>query len=636
MIELLNYKFDDIDGMEGHQFEHFCANLLKENGFSDVRVTPGSGDQGVDILAVKDSIKYAIQCKNYSTPLGNKSIQEVYSGKIFYNCHVGVVMTNSFFTNSALELADKTGVLLWDRNKLTALIKNVNSSRFVEQNHDQSKKLKQQENPKENIYLQAQNILKESDDINELKEAITLFQSVLSWKNSEEQIKKCTNKINQIEGQKQKEKANEKCYSQAQNILKASDDINELKEAIILFQSILSWKDSSEKVGEVQNKIVQLENKYDEIYLNAINILHNTNSIMQFKKALSMFESIRNWKDSEEQIRKCKVKIKSFDFDIENRDDGYYITRFNGFEKIKMIVPSVFDGNPIKGIAKGAFKGCTSIETIHISEGIEIIENAAFQNCKALYSVDLPNTLKTIGSSNAEVAEGAFADTNLRSIVIPQSVNYIGPYTFYFCSHLRSVKMSDQITIIPHDTFVYCKELSSIELPQNLKIIERSAFSECKKLKIVHIPIGTTKICKQAFKDSELDAVYIPPSVIDIEDSNSYVLDKTFGAWTYKEQLVIYCAAGSVAMEYARKHGIKCKEAYFTNNEEQIKPNVCNTNVVEMSPSAERLVKCLETEYTTLMSEHAQLKGFLSFVRKKQIEKRLREIENKLNSTRIS
>ena len=104
-----------VDGMDGHEFEYFCADLLRKNGFTDVSVTPGSGDQGVDVLAEKGGVKYAIQCKNYSSPLSNTPVQEVNAGKIFYGCHVGVVMTNSTFTPGAKELAKATGVLLWDR-----------------------------------------------------------------------------------------------------------------------------------------------------------------------------------------------------------------------------------------------------------------------------------------------------------------------------------------------------------------------------------------------------------------------------------------------------------------------------------------------------------------------------------------
>jgi len=116
------YSVSSLDGMEGHTFEYFCADLLKKIGYSNVRVTPASGDQGVDILAEKNSIRYAIQCKNYSSKLGNTPIQEVNSGKIYYNCHVGVVMTNSTFTAGAKDLAAATNVLLWDRSILQSFL----------------------------------------------------------------------------------------------------------------------------------------------------------------------------------------------------------------------------------------------------------------------------------------------------------------------------------------------------------------------------------------------------------------------------------------------------------------------------------------------------------------------------------
>ena len=113
------------DNMEGHQFEYFCADLLTKNGFENVQVTQGSGDQGVDILAEKDDIRYAIQCKSYKGELSNKPIQEVYAGKKIYRCQVAAVLTNSFFTEGAKEAARATGVLLWDRNRLQRFIKNA-------------------------------------------------------------------------------------------------------------------------------------------------------------------------------------------------------------------------------------------------------------------------------------------------------------------------------------------------------------------------------------------------------------------------------------------------------------------------------------------------------------------------------
>ena len=114
--------YPDFEGMDGQDFEVWCARLLADNGFESIRLTKGSGDQGVDILARKDDVKFAFQCKLYSTPLGNKPVQEIYTGKTIYSCHVGVVMTNSTFTSGAKEAAEKTGVILWDIYKLEEMV----------------------------------------------------------------------------------------------------------------------------------------------------------------------------------------------------------------------------------------------------------------------------------------------------------------------------------------------------------------------------------------------------------------------------------------------------------------------------------------------------------------------------------
>lgn len=112
----------DFDSMGGHEFESFCADLLKKNEFTDIEVTRGSGDQGIDVLAVKDFVKYGFQCKCYSSSVGNKAVQEALAGKNYYGCHVAVVLTNSHFTSAARELAEQTGVVLWDRDRLLSMV----------------------------------------------------------------------------------------------------------------------------------------------------------------------------------------------------------------------------------------------------------------------------------------------------------------------------------------------------------------------------------------------------------------------------------------------------------------------------------------------------------------------------------
>lgn len=111
-------KMGFLDGLEGHEFEYFCAKLLKENGFIEVEVTKGSGDYGVDILAEKDGVTYAVQCKCYTDPVGVKAVQEAYAGRDYYDRMVGAVMTNQYFTAPAVNAARKLKILLWDRGYL--------------------------------------------------------------------------------------------------------------------------------------------------------------------------------------------------------------------------------------------------------------------------------------------------------------------------------------------------------------------------------------------------------------------------------------------------------------------------------------------------------------------------------------
>ena len=133
-IKLYNNRFDYMDG---HDFEYFCADLLRKNGYENVEVTKESGDQGIDIIAFKDGLKFGIQCKCYAKDISNSAVQEAFSGKSFYHCQVAAVLTNRNFTTSAEELAKATGVLLWNRNYLNHLCRVLdtnNCSGDIQQN----------------------------------------------------------------------------------------------------------------------------------------------------------------------------------------------------------------------------------------------------------------------------------------------------------------------------------------------------------------------------------------------------------------------------------------------------------------------------------------------------------------------
>lgn len=122
-LEILN----QVDDFEGLKFEEFVAELLYKNGYNNIEVTKGSGDFGADIIAEKDNIRYAFQCKRFNSTIGPKPIGEVLRGMKKYNCEKGIVITNNFFTNQAIQESKICDIELWDRNKLSYLIQNIKS-----------------------------------------------------------------------------------------------------------------------------------------------------------------------------------------------------------------------------------------------------------------------------------------------------------------------------------------------------------------------------------------------------------------------------------------------------------------------------------------------------------------------------
>lgn len=111
--------------LDGYQFERYVALLLECSGCTKVDITPEKGDFGVDILAWKREQKNAVQCKKYSRPVGEKAVQEVYSGKDYYGCESAWVITNNSFTADARKLAATLGVNLIDRSGLKQMIEQV-------------------------------------------------------------------------------------------------------------------------------------------------------------------------------------------------------------------------------------------------------------------------------------------------------------------------------------------------------------------------------------------------------------------------------------------------------------------------------------------------------------------------------
>lgn len=122
------YTLKQLDKMDGHQFEYACADILKADGYKHVKVTRSSGDFGVDVIAEKDKVRYAIQCKRYNHKLDNTPIQEVVGGLAYYQCDKGAVMTNQYFTEPAKQLAQVNDIKLLDRDTLSHMVDKTEKS----------------------------------------------------------------------------------------------------------------------------------------------------------------------------------------------------------------------------------------------------------------------------------------------------------------------------------------------------------------------------------------------------------------------------------------------------------------------------------------------------------------------------
>ena len=149
------------------------------------------------------------------------------------------------------------------------------------------------------------------------------------------------------------------------------------------------------------------------------------------------------------------------------------------------------------------------------------IGNAAFDHCKGLTSVTIPNSVTSIGL-------GAFYGcSGLTSVTIPNSVTSIGDGAFAGCSGLTSVTIPNSVTSIENAAFSGCSGLTSVTIPNSVTSIEIEAFSGCFGLTSVTIGSGVTSIGDNAFDGCYgLTSITIPNSVTTI---GNYVFYCCFG-----------------------------------------------------------------------------------------------------------
>lgn len=115
--EKLDAQSQGVIPSDGIDFEHWCADRLRLQGW-DASVSSASGDQGIDVIVVREDLQVVLQCKRYSKPVGNKAVQEAFTGMKYMGAQHACVIATGGFTKSAREAAAATGVWLLDANEL--------------------------------------------------------------------------------------------------------------------------------------------------------------------------------------------------------------------------------------------------------------------------------------------------------------------------------------------------------------------------------------------------------------------------------------------------------------------------------------------------------------------------------------
>ena len=107
---------------KGIKFENHCMEILKQYGW-EVKETPKTGDQGVDLIASINDLRICIQCKDHEKAIGNKAVQEISAGKLFWKGTHAILVSKSGFTKSAQQLAKSNKVKLINEFQLKDLEK---------------------------------------------------------------------------------------------------------------------------------------------------------------------------------------------------------------------------------------------------------------------------------------------------------------------------------------------------------------------------------------------------------------------------------------------------------------------------------------------------------------------------------
>ena len=209
------------------------------------------------------------------------------------------------------------------------------------------------------------------------------------------------------------------------------------------------------------------------------------------------------------------VPIYTYTLDDANRAT---ITGYSG-NATALYIPDEIDGHEVVEIGDSAFENRTDLRTVMIPDSVTEIGSCAFNNCTNLSNVTL--------SQNLKYMEGrAFGSCEkITKIEIPKSLEWCGSTLYDYgpfgdCTGLKTVIFENGTTKILGHLFEKCTGLEEINIPNTVTVIENSAFSGCTKLEQVNFSNKLTKIESYGFSDcTSLKKITVPDSINSIGNS---------------------------------------------------------------------------------------------------------------------
>ena len=210
---------------------------------------------------------------------------------------------------------------------------------------------------------------------------------------------------------------------------------------------------------------------------------------------------------------------------VEYNDVMYRVTSISSFAfQTCRGLTSITLPNSVTSIGENAFANCSSLLSLTLSEGLTSIGEFAFWYCKSLRSITIPSSVTTIGTraigkcvnlSSIRVDEGStvYDSRDNCNAIIEKATNTL-------VAGCKNTVVPSTVTAIGESAFYELTNLTSITIPNSVTSIGESAFANCQSLSSVSLPSSLTSIGESAFTNcTSLSSVSLPSGLTSIGES---------------------------------------------------------------------------------------------------------------------